>query len=306
MITRRLLPYLAALLLVASGLPGRADEINWRKDYGSALQEARAKGLPLVLDFGTEDCLWCDKLDVTTIRDPEVVRQVNARFIPLKVQAARYPDLVAYLKIQSYPTFVVADSSGKILDAHAGFLNAPAFREFLRRASPASAPTLVSAAPSAPAAAAAATEPATQVASLQARRDDKPRDRAQQAHEMMQQAQEDFRTQQYLVCLVRCETIRTRFANLPEGGQATELVEKITSNPEWMQQVCDALPDLGGISFLKMAEAKLKQGQPQQAVFFLERLLQTFPNTRHAETAHMRLSQIQGPPALPVSEEKKQ
>jgi hypothetical protein len=50
----------------------------------------------------------------------------------------------------------------------------------------------------------------------------------------------------------------------------------------------------------------LKQGQPQQAVFFLERLLQAFPNTRHAEIAHMRLSQIQGPPALPVSDEKKQ
>src|SRR5207248_8616594 len=58
----------------------------------------------------------------------------------------------------------------------------------------------------------------------------KSRDRGQQAHEMMQQAQEDFRTQQYLVCLVRCETISNRFADLPEGRQATELVEKITTN----------------------------------------------------------------------------
>ena len=59
--------------------------------------------------------------------------------------------------------------------------------------------------------------------------------------EMMQQAKEDFRTQQYVVCLVRCDTIRSRFGDLPEGVEATELVEKITSNPEWMQQVCDTL-----------------------------------------------------------------
>ncbi|MBI1917536.1 MAG: DUF255 domain-containing protein [Planctomycetes bacterium] len=395
MTTRRLLPFLAALLLAACGLPGRADEIDWRKDYASALQEARAKGLPLVLDFGTDACLWCDKLDVTTFRDPEVVRLVNGRFIPLKVHAARYPDLIAHLKIQSYPTFVVADPSGRILNAHAGFLEAPAFLEFLRRVTPPSVAAPVSAAgPAAPAAAvpawmsddlqnateavarseyaravgllknilkedgkndaqakaarlleeiekkastqlervkelrttgpvqdalqaarelahlyegtAGATEAAALLPSLTARLDNKSRDRGQQAHEMMQQAQEDFRTQQYLVCLVRCDTISTRFADLPEGVEATELVEKITNNPEWMQQVCDTVPDLGGMSFLKMAEAKLKQGQPQQAVFFLERLLQTFPNTRHAEMAHLRLSQIQGPPPLPVSEEKKQ
>src|SRR5205823_13088721 len=137
--------YLAALLLATSGLPGRADEINWRKDYGSALQEAHAKGLPLVLDFGTEDCVWCDKLDATTFRDPEVVRLVNGRFIPLKVQAARYPDLVAHLNIHSYPTLVVANSTGHILNAHAGFLEASAFLEFLHRAvAPLSAPAPVS------------------------------------------------------------------------------------------------------------------------------------------------------------------
>src|SRR5205085_4411655 len=211
-----------------------------------------------------------------------------------------------------YPTLIVANSAGQILNAHAGFLEASAFLEFLRHAiAPLSGPATVSAAGP------AASAPIEKKASTQLERSKelkptgavqealqagrKSLDRGQQAHEMMQQVQEDFRTQQYLVCLVRCETIRRRFADLPEGRQATELIEKITSNPEWMQQVCDTLPDLGGISFLKMAEAKLKQGQPQQAVFFLERLLQAFPNTRHAEIAHMRLSQIQGPPALPVS-----
>src|SRR5947208_1281467 len=104
MMTRRLLSFLA--VLVVWGPPARTDEIDWRKDYASALQEAQAKGLPLVLDFGTDACLWCDKLDVTTFRDPDVIRLVNACFVPLKVHAARYPELVEHLKIQGYPTFV--------------------------------------------------------------------------------------------------------------------------------------------------------------------------------------------------------
>src|SRR5262245_2417722 len=390
--TRRLLPFLAALFLPpVLGLPCRADEVVWRKDYASALQEAREKSLPLVLDFGTDACMWCDKLDATTFHDPDVVNLLNTRFVPLKIHAARYPELVEHLKIHTFPTLVVADSSGKILNAHAGFLEASAFLEFLRHdlpppagPAPATTATTTAAAPSMSddfqkatqavtqseyaravrllrnvlkdnaqtdvqakaagllkeiedlasvqlarvkeleragqaqealttgrelarqyAGTTAATQVQTLLASLTAQVDRPADDRVRQAHGMMLQAHEEFKTKQYLVCLVRCETITARFADLAEAGEASQLVEKITSNPEWMQQVCDTLPDLGGMSFLKMAEAKFKQGQPQQAVFFLERILQAFPNTRHADVAQVRLSQIQGPPQ-PVSEEQKQ
>src|SRR5262249_21601460 len=63
MTPRRLLPLVALAASLAAGRPARADGVEWRKDYGSALEEARAKGLPLVLDFGNDDCAWCDKLD---------------------------------------------------------------------------------------------------------------------------------------------------------------------------------------------------------------------------------------------------
>jgi thiol-disulfide isomerase/thioredoxin len=389
--TRRLLPFLAALLVpLAIGLPCRADEVVWRKDYASALQEAREKSLPLVLDFGTDACPWCDKLDATTFRDADVINLLNTRFVSLKIHSARYPELVEHLKIHTFPTLVVADPSGKILNAHAGFLETTPFLEFLRRAlappagaTPTPAATTTAASPvqgdfqkatqavtqseyaravvllrnvlkdnghtdvQAKAAGllkeiedlasvqlarlkelegagqvqealsagrelvrlydgtTAAAEAQALLPALTTRLEGPARDRLKLAYDMLLQARDDFKTQQYLVCLVRCETIGARFADLSEAGEAAQLVEKITSNPEWMQQVCDTLPDLGGMSFLKMAETKLKQGQPQQAVFFLERILQAFPNTRHAEVAQVRLSQIQGPPQL-VSEEKKQ
>ena len=151
----------------------------------------------------------------------------------------------------------------------------------------------------------AAAEGMSLLSSLNARLDNRTRERRQEAAELLRLAEKELRTQQYLMCLVRCETIRRSYANLPEAAAATELAARIKSNPEWMQQVCDGGAEVLGMSLVTLAETRLKEGQPQQAVFLLERVVQAFPNTRHAEQAQVRLSQIQGPPALPVSDEEK-
>src|SRR5438067_13820048 len=85
-----------------------AAEVQWRTDYNLARKEALTKNRPLLLDFGTPQCFWCQRLDVTTFRDPQVVDVLNEQFIPLKVEAARDPRLTEALRIQSYPTLVLA------------------------------------------------------------------------------------------------------------------------------------------------------------------------------------------------------
>jgi tetratricopeptide (TPR) repeat protein len=140
---------------------------------------------------------------------------------------------------------------------------------------------------------------------LNARLDDKQRERMKTAQALIAQAREDFQTQQYLTCLFRCEELMARYSELPESSEASELAARIKSNPEYLQKMCDAVPEVLGLVYLTTAEAKIKQGEPQQAVFFLERILQAFPNSRHAEMAQVRLSQIQGPPPV-TGDEKKQ
>src|SRR5262249_33728139 len=141
---------LAVLVALASALgtprPALAQEVAWRKDYASALQEALEKKLPLVLDFGTQDCFWCKKLDENTFRDAAVVAALNGRFVPVKIDAAQYKSLVQHLNIQSYPTLVVAAPGGKILATQNGFLEPAPFLDFLQRGLAQAAP-----APAAPA-----------------------------------------------------------------------------------------------------------------------------------------------------------
>jgi thioredoxin-related protein len=120
--------------------------------------------------------------------------------------------------------------------------------------------------------------------------------RARRARDLLAQAREDYRTQQFLCCLDRCELLSVQFADLPEGAEAGQLAADIKSNPEWARQAADQLSDRLGILYLALADSSLKKGQPQEAIVYLERVVQQFPRSRHAEAAQGRLLAIQGQP----------
>jgi thioredoxin-related protein len=129
--------------------------------------------------------------------------------------------------------------------------------------------------------------------------------RQRRAREILALAREDYRTQQYLCCLDRCELLAGSYADLPEGAEAIQLATGIKNNPEWLQQACENLSDrLGGL-YLALAETHIKKGQPQQATLCLERVIRMFPGTRQAETAQVRLANLQGRPTV-QAEFKKQ
>lgn len=349
-------------------------DVKWRLDYASARREANEKDLPLVIDFGTENCYWCKQLDLRTFRDTSVVNAMNERFVPLKIDATRNAELAEKLRIQSYPTIVIASPDGKILETIEGFKEAGPFHDILQR-------TLSNAALADPvkrdyqeatkaiasanyvravsllkkvsedkkdhpiqgkarqllgdleqqaavrlgqarqqaergqkgeaadtlkelvrayAGTAAAAEGAQMLIALSQRPEPVNDARIRRARELLVQAREDFRTQQFLGCMERCETLSTHFSDLPEASEAFQLASQIKNNPELMKQICDSLSDRLSSSYLALAETWLKNGQPHQAVMYLERVVQTFPGTRHAEAAQIRLLQIQGQPMRPV------
>jgi uncharacterized protein YyaL (SSP411 family) len=344
--------------------------VQWRAGYGAARKEAEEKDRPLILDFGTEDCFWCKKLDATTLRDPAVVALLNGRFVPLKVDAYKEAVLTQALRIQSYPTLVLAAPDGKILGALEGYVEAGRFYEHLRRVLASvdnpewmmrdyqDAAKAIAASDHARAIALlkSITEdgkdrpvqakarqllqdleqqaagrlaharqlqdkgqssevmstlsellrlyPGTQAAkeggqllsTLTAKPEFKALLRSSRARELLAQAREDYRTQQYLCCLDRCEVLGASYADLPEGVEGVQLAVEIKNNPEWLQKACESATDrLGGL-FLSLAETWLRKGQPQQAALYLERVIQTSPGSQQAEAARLRLAAIQGRP----------
>ncbi len=129
-------PRLAAAVLIvavvsASGLA--ADPIKWRTDYNTARKEAQEKGLPMVVSISTEECLYCRKMDATTFQDPAVTALLNSRFVPLKVDGNKEANLVSALRIQMYPTTVIAGADGKIHAFLQGYVSADQFKDNANR-----------------------------------------------------------------------------------------------------------------------------------------------------------------------------
>src|SRR4051794_6752128 len=95
---------LSALVLAACTRPAAAQSVQWRTDYNAARKEATDKGRPILLEFGTENCMWCRKLEAGSLRDPAVVKLLNDGFVSLKVDAEREQTLTQTLRISQYPT----------------------------------------------------------------------------------------------------------------------------------------------------------------------------------------------------------
>ena len=119
------------------------------------------------------------------------------------------------------------------------------------------------------------------------------------AGELIERARDDFRRKQYLPCLECCENLIANYADQKESAEAGKLVAEIKDNPEWTKQACEEMSERLSSLYLTLAETWIKKGQPQQAIFYLERVVQTFPHTRNADVAQVRLAQIQGPSRIP-------
>jgi thioredoxin-like negative regulator of GroEL len=117
--------------------------------------------------------------------------------------------------------------------------------------------------------------------------------RNKRALELLTQARDFYNSKDYIPCLDRCEILLANYGDLPEGQQAFALAAEIKNNPEWLQNAADVMTDrLGGL-YLALADSYLKRGEVRRAEFYLKRVVQAFPGSRLAESAQIRLNQLQ-------------
>ena len=130
-----------------------AQQINWKTiEEAETLQKANPNK-PLFIDIYTDWCGWCKKMDKTTFLDKSVVKAINDKYIPVKLNAELNKDInfkghkfsflntgkngvntLVYHLLQgemSFPSYVVLTNDGKITNIIRGYFNAKELTEQL-------------------------------------------------------------------------------------------------------------------------------------------------------------------------------
>jgi thioredoxin-related protein len=115
------------------------------------------------------------------------------------------------------------------------------------------------------------------------------------AKEVLFLIKQDCKNANYLSCLDRYDYMTATFAEAMETQEAGIIISEIKSNPEWMKAACEQMGEKLANLYLSLADSWTKKGQPQQAIYYLEKTIQTFPGTKYAESAQVRLAQLLGP-----------
>jgi tetratricopeptide (TPR) repeat protein len=363
---------LGLVLAMTAATPAQppASEIRWRYDYVAARSEAQQSGLPLFLDFSTDWCFYCKKLDTTTFKDAEIVRLLNEQYVPVKLDGAREKRLVEALQLQGYPTLIVAAPDGRILKTIEGYVTAARLRPVLAEAAATASnpPWMLAAQEEATRCLAAGDYPRAiallqsvladerqRPVQLQARRQldaleqsvqeelARLRQQADQGHlllvleglekltrtyagtraareaaawhaelsqrpevqllrrrhraaQMLQQARQDHRDQNLLCCLDRCSILALHYGDLPEGAEASKMLDQLKSDPQSLQAAAEALADRLCETYLALAECWIQRGEMDLALTALQQAA-SVPGARQGETARLRLAQLRNQPA---------
>jgi thioredoxin-related protein len=345
-----------------------APSVKWRTDYKSARKESEAKNVPMLIYFTRPACVYCDKMEANTYRDPRIISICNEKLVVLKINGQEQPEWALQLKVSAYPTLILARPDGEY-ETMVGYQDADLLHEKIHRVLATIAPsenmqrdydnalkweaagkfdraiaalkdlaedgqarpiqksarellaklekraeenvakakelqdkgknaealeTLTDTMRQFPGlkASIAASEMIAKL--VQANGQLRTDQRTKRAAELMTQAQSFYETKDFIPCLDRCEILLSDYGDLPEGQKAFKLVGEIKNNREWLQNAADVMTDrLGGL-YLVLAESYLKSGEVRRAQDYLRRVVTAFPGSRLAESAQLRLNQLQG------------
>ena len=113
-----------------------ADPI-YRWENNNSLQNLlhKSKGEIIILDFETEWCGWCKKLDQITFKDRSVIDYANNHFISIKIDGEKGEgnNLTKKYNVTGYPTILFVDEKGNEIDRILGYKDPKHYLNELKR-----------------------------------------------------------------------------------------------------------------------------------------------------------------------------
>lgn len=269
------------LLFFGLATSAGAQEANWLHDYAAGRQEAKQKRRPLLLDFGTSNCIWCRRLDMTSFRDPVVVQALQEKFVAAKVDAERETAVAQSFGVEIFPTLVFTDADGRVLFRQVGYVDAAGMKRLLERALR-DCGAEAEEKPARPAVMVRRTVPMSESVSAA----------NPAAAKLLAQAKEEQSGGHVLSCLLSCRRLAAEFPGTTEAAEATQLANGLMADRDKAKKAFAGLTEVWGEMALAQADRAAQEGRQQEAIALLERVVQTCQGTANSVEALNRLSKL--------------
>lgn len=117
---------LFSLILITGVVVGSSHAIGWESDLERAFAEAERLKKPIMADFYTDWCGWCDKLDYEVYTDPQV-NSLSNNFICVKINADKQKEIARKYDVNSYPAILFFNPDGSQAHKVNGYRDAEYF-----------------------------------------------------------------------------------------------------------------------------------------------------------------------------------
>jgi len=110
----------ASVSMVANGETSLAEK-TWSTKFEQAEVKARRLNLPMVIHFYANWCGPCRDMERDVLSSSTLAKQLNGRFIAVKVNVDRREDLSDRFNIEVLPTDVIVSPKGRVLSKFTGY-----------------------------------------------------------------------------------------------------------------------------------------------------------------------------------------
>ena len=106
-----------ALLTFSSLAPSRGDEVQWLKSIDQARQIAGQTNRLVLVHFWAPDCAPCLRMEQSVFAKPGTAQRIQARFVPVKVDAQQFPLVARQYEVTGWPRDVILAPNGQVITA---------------------------------------------------------------------------------------------------------------------------------------------------------------------------------------------
>ena len=91
------------------------DKIEWMEWGKEAFERAKKEGKPIILDIYGVWCHWCHQIEKNTYSDLNVIRMINEKFVPVRVDTDKRPDINERYNQGGWPSTVFLTADGRVI-----------------------------------------------------------------------------------------------------------------------------------------------------------------------------------------------